>query len=186
MDNALSGIHALVNEHPLDIEKLERQVSDFRAAMCTFEFEAAPHPCKRKCLFYEHAIMDHLVNQGKHLHAMGLSFARVQSRYLECNNKVVKGRYKSLPGGGKQRHESYGNDSLFLTLIHLYAHNWVKRRLLWRNLKRKRDGQEAAGIQRSQETELVQSAEVEQNTGVHEIPAAGFRVSGFGCKDNLY
>jgi hypothetical protein len=28
--------HALVNKHPLDIEKLERQVSDFRAAMCTF------------------------------------------------------------------------------------------------------------------------------------------------------
>jgi hypothetical protein len=186
MDSALSGIHALINEHLLDIEKLERQVSDFRAAMCTFEFEAAPHPCKRKCLLYEHAIMDRLVNQGKCLHAMGLSFARVQSRYLECNNKVVNGWYKSPPGGGKQRHESYGNDPLFLTLIHLYAHNWVKRRLLWRNLKRKRDGQEAAGIQRSQESELVQSAEAEQNTSVHEIPAAGFRVSGCGCKDNLY
>jgi hypothetical protein len=173
---ALSGIHALVNEHPLNIAKLERHVSDFRAAMCTFEFEATPHPCKRKRLFYEHAIIDHLVKQGKRLHAMGLSFARVQSRYLESNNRVVKGRYKTLPGGGKQRHESYGNDPLFLTLIHLYAHNWVKRRLLWKNLKRKRDGQEAAEIQRSQESELVQSAEVEQQTGVHEMPAAGFRV----------
>jgi hypothetical protein len=30
------AIHALVNKHPLDIEKLEGQVSDFRAAMCTF------------------------------------------------------------------------------------------------------------------------------------------------------
>jgi hypothetical protein len=120
--------------------------------------------------------MDHLVNQGKRMHAMGLSFARVQSRYLECNNKVVKGRYKTLPGGGKQRHEIYGNEPLFLTFIRLYAHNWVKRRLLWKNLKRKRDGQEAAEIQLSHESQLVQSAEVEHNTGVHEIPATGFRV----------
>jgi hypothetical protein len=100
----------------------------------------------------------------------------VQSRYLECNNRVAKGRYKRLPGGGKQRHENYGNDPLFLTLIHLYAHNWVKRRLLWKNLKRKRDVHEAAEIQLSHESELVQSAEVEHNTGVHETPAAGFRV----------
>jgi hypothetical protein len=119
--------------------------------------------------------MDYLVNQGNRLHAMGLSFARVQSHYLECNNRVVNGWYKRLPGEGKQRRESYGNDPLFSTLIHLYAHNWVKRRLLWKNLKRKRNGQEAAEIQHSQENELVQSAEVEQNTGVHEIPAAGFR-----------
>jgi hypothetical protein len=87
---------------------------------------------------------------------------------------------QTLPGGGKQGHESYGNEPLFFTLIHLYALNWVRRRLLWRNLKRKRDGQEAAEIGRSQESELVQSAEVEQNTGVHEIPAAGSRVAGVG------
>jgi hypothetical protein len=80
----------------------------------------------------------------------------------------------TLPGGGKQRPESYGNDPLFFTLIHFYAHNWVKCRLLWKNLNHKhaRHRQKAAEIQSNQESKIVQSAEVEQN----EIPVASCRV----------
>jgi hypothetical protein len=46
--------------------------------------------------------------------------ALLQSRYLEANNKVLKGRAKTLPGGGKVCKGSYGNDPNFLLFRHLY------------------------------------------------------------------
>jgi hypothetical protein len=59
---------------------------------------------------------------------MGISLALLQSRYLEANNKVLKGRAKTLPGGGKVSKGSYVNCPNFLLLRHLYGHNWVKQR----------------------------------------------------------
>jgi hypothetical protein len=56
-----------------------------------------------------HAILEHLSEQLTRLRDTGLALALLQSRYLEANNKVLKGRAKTLPGGGKVCKGSYGN-----------------------------------------------------------------------------
>jgi hypothetical protein len=58
---------------------------------------------------------------------------------------VVKSRYKSLPGGGRQREESFGNEPDFLTFSHLYQHNFVKWRLMWKTIAHQRKEAEEAG-----------------------------------------
>jgi hypothetical protein len=49
---ALSKIHAVVNWHPADLERLDRAIIRYRLALGTFEFEGAPKPCLMKRRLY--------------------------------------------------------------------------------------------------------------------------------------
>jgi hypothetical protein len=87
----LSGIHSVVNKHPLDLAKV--LVPSHRSSMATFEFAqpcGTPKPCLHPRLFYDHAFLNHMLEQAELLHCMGLSFALVQSKFLKANNRPVK------------------------------------------------------------------------------------------------
>jgi hypothetical protein len=80
-----------------------------------------------------------------------MSLAVMSSRYLEANNKTIKRRFKTLPGGGVKRQHGFGNDPLFLTLSHLFEHKFVKRRVLYKAVVQKRKEAETAAQQRQKE-----------------------------------
>jgi hypothetical protein len=144
---ALSSIHSLVNIHPDDFAKAERRldsaIKKYKEGLATLEFDrpgATPKPCQMQRNTYEHVIVDHLMAQTAQLHQKGLSLALMSSRYLEANNKTIMRRYKSMPGGGVKREDSFGNDPLFLTFSHLFEHNFVQRRVLYKTIARKLRG----------------------------------------------
>jgi hypothetical protein len=47
---------------------------------------------------------------ARQLQQMGLSLAVMSSRYLEANNKTMKRRFKTLPGGGVKLEHEFGNN----------------------------------------------------------------------------
>jgi hypothetical protein len=49
---------------------------------------------------YDHAWLDHIVNQTKELTELHMSLALLYSRLLEANNKFAKAVLRRLPGGG--------------------------------------------------------------------------------------
>jgi hypothetical protein len=114
------------------LAEMKKAVKEYRSAFSTFEFElpgATPKVCLMKCRFYDHATLDHLVEQAQRLHQMGLSHGFMPSRWLEGNNRPAKAHAIMLPGGGQGSHGGFGNDPLRLIFQHLTQHNFVKRRV---------------------------------------------------------
>jgi hypothetical protein len=129
---AVSMLHSLVNTHPSKPAEMKKAVKEYRSAFSTFEFElpgATPKACLMKRRFYDHATLDHLVEQAERLHQMGFSHGVMSSRWLEGNNRPAKAHARMLPGGGQGSHGGFGNDPLWLILQHLTQHNFVKRRV---------------------------------------------------------
>jgi hypothetical protein len=111
---------------------MKKAVKEYRSAFSTFEFElpgATPKACLMKRRFYDHATLDHLVEQAERLHQMGLSHGVMSSRWLEGNNRPAKAHARMLPGGGQGSHVDFGNDPLRLIFQHLTQHKSVKRRV---------------------------------------------------------
>jgi hypothetical protein len=187
---ALCDMHAIVSAHPNDTHEAERVLEEAVHKFCkgldTLDFDkpgGTPKPCQLHRRTYEHIITDHLIKQTVGLHKMGLSLALMSSRYLEANNKVVKSRYKSLPGGGRQREGSYCNEPVFLTFSHLYQHNFVKRRLLWKKVAHQRKEAEKAGNVRVEELVDADADQVKDGGTAAErecntIGAGGVEVAG--------
>jgi hypothetical protein len=152
---ALSSIHSLVNSHSDDFVEAERRLGSAiticKEGLATLEFDrsgATPKPCRMQRNTYEHVIVDHLMAQtAAQLQQMGLSLAEMSSRYLEANNKTIK----TLPSSRFKREDGFGNDPLFLTLSHLFEHNFVKWRVLYKTVMQKRKEAEAAAQQRQKE-----------------------------------
>jgi hypothetical protein len=57
--------------------------------------------CRYRLKFYDHAVINHIVDMSKVLKERGLSLAVVSSKFLEANNKVVKAIMRRLPGWGR-------------------------------------------------------------------------------------
>jgi hypothetical protein len=165
---------------------LEEAVQTFCKGLDTLEFDkpgGTPKPCQLHRRTYEHIITDHLMKQTVGLHKMGLSLALMSGRYLEANNEVVKSRYKSLSGGGRQREGSYGNEPVFLTFSRLYQHNFIKRRLLWNKIALQRNKAEEAGKVWVEELVDADADQVEDGGTAAEkecntIGAGGVEVAG--------
>jgi hypothetical protein len=68
---------------------------------------------------------------------MGLSFALVQSKFLEANNRPVRISFRTLPGGGMEHADSFRNEPVVQTLRHIYGRNFVQRRLHYTELSEK-------------------------------------------------
>jgi hypothetical protein len=86
---ALSGIYS--NRHALDLAKLQVLVPLYLSSMAAFDFaQPGGNPKPRLRLFYNLAILDHLLEQAELLLSMGLSFAVVQSKFLGAKNRPVK------------------------------------------------------------------------------------------------
>jgi hypothetical protein len=120
--------------------------------------------------FYEHAILEHLSEQITRLRDTGMSLALLQTRYLEANNKVLNGRAKTFPGGGKVSKRSYGNDPKFLLLRHLFNHNWLKRREVWEEIGSEGIAEEQGILDRHQEADRpndVEDMDVEEAGKMH-------------------
>jgi hypothetical protein len=129
-------------------------VQEYKSALSTFEFElpgATPKPCFVKRRFYEHATLDHLVEQAELLHQMGLSHALVSSRWLVGNNRPAKTHAELLTGGGRVVDGAFGNDTLLLILRYPTERNFIKRRILNRDTLTRRQAQEEAKRVRSKE-----------------------------------
>lgn len=143
---ALSSIHKQINMHPANIGVLEEAVSEFRAAVLTLEFPATPSPFRLKRKFYEHAILDHLLTQVRALQSMGLSMAIVSSRFLEANNRTVKARVHTLPGGGRKVEGEYCHDALFLSFTYLTERNFVQRRVAYAQVEEARGERDSQSV----------------------------------------
>jgi hypothetical protein len=136
-DSLKSAIEALQDDNAVgvyihDLLKGWKAVKEYRSAFSTFELElpgATPKACLMKRRFYDHATLDHLVEQAERLNQMGLSHAVMSSRWLEGNNRPAKAHARMLPGGGQGSQGGFGNDPLWLILQHLTLHNFVKRRV---------------------------------------------------------
>lgn len=147
---AVSRIHSLINTHPAKPAEMEEAVREYRQALSTFEFElpgGTPNPCFMKRKFYDHAALDHLVEQTKRLHEMGLSHAVVSSRWLENCNSPAKANARMMPGGGKTIDGRFGNDVVWLIFQYLTQTNFAKRRLLTKKVHAEvlTDGSNQAG-----------------------------------------
>jgi hypothetical protein len=115
--------------------------------LSTFEFElpgATPKHCFVKRRSYDHATLDHLVEQAERLHQMGLSHALVSSRWLEGNNRPAKAHATLLTGGGQGVVGYFGNDTLLLILRYLTERNFIKHRMLNRDVLVRRQAWEEA------------------------------------------
>jgi hypothetical protein len=146
----LSGIHSVVNKQPHDLAKVQVLVPSYRSSMATFEFAQPggnPKPSLRLRLFYDHAILNHLLQLAELLHSMGLSFALMQSKFLEANNQPVDNRFRILPGGGVECADSLGNEPVLQTLQHIYERTFAKHRLHNTELVEKRAEAKAADLQ---------------------------------------
>jgi hypothetical protein len=78
---------------------------------------------------------------------MGLSFALMQSKFLEANNRPVDNRFRILPGGGVECADSLGYEPVFQTLRQGYERTFVQRRLYCTELVEKHAEAKAADLQ---------------------------------------
>lgn len=142
--DALRDIHAEVNAHPANIDKVKLAVQKMRSALATLALptDATPKPCRMKPLFYEHAILEHLVDQLEELAELGLSLGVLSSRFLEANNRIVKRLAATLRGGGQEVEGRFTHDPLFLQFNRLNETNYVQRRVLFSQLQDKREAEE--------------------------------------------
>jgi hypothetical protein len=56
-DNSSVVNSSVVNSHPVQLDKVDKDIAKLGLALGTFEFEAAPKTCAWKRSFYDHAIL---------------------------------------------------------------------------------------------------------------------------------
>lgn len=99
--SALAVLRRLMNSVQWNEVVVERNIEKFEHALEFLSSDAVPLPCRMKWRLYEHSIVHHLLPQMKALRNIGLTLAQMSSRSLEAHNKVVKGYWRRLLGGGK-------------------------------------------------------------------------------------
>jgi hypothetical protein len=97
---ALAELYAKLNPSDPDVEVLQHTVTKFRPDVRTF---TDMPPCVYRMKFYDHAWLDHVVNQTKELTELHMSLALLSSKFLEANNTFVKAVLRRLTGGGTRR-----------------------------------------------------------------------------------
>jgi hypothetical protein len=102
---ALSVMHCELNKPNPDLQIMEQARAKFEACSKTFVCEGVLAPFAYKIKFYDHALMRHACMQTEKLQVLQLSLAKLSSKFLEANNKVVKAVMRRLPGGGVRRPE---------------------------------------------------------------------------------
>jgi hypothetical protein len=99
---ALAELYAQLNSSDPDVEVLQHTVAKCRLAVRTFTDNSMP-PCAYRMKFYDHAWLDHIVNQTKELTELHMSLALLSSKFLEAHNKFAKAVLRRLPGWGTCR-----------------------------------------------------------------------------------
>lgn len=100
---ALGRVHQQVSIAKPDVAVMEQAVKQFGVSHKRFTSPQCLAPCRYRMKFYDHAILQHLLEQTRELGKFGMSLAMVSSKFLEANNKVVKAVMRRLPGGGRSR-----------------------------------------------------------------------------------
>jgi hypothetical protein len=95
---ALAVVHRQVSIPDPDVNVLKVAVAAFARSIPTFTGEHTLAPLQYRMKFYDHAVLKHVVPMTEELLTKGVSLAVVSSRFLEANNKVVKGCLRRLPG----------------------------------------------------------------------------------------
>jgi hypothetical protein len=131
---ALAVVHQQVSIARPDIGVLEAAVKNFKGSLLFFFSPATPAPCRYTPKFYDHAILDHIVDQCKQLSKYGLLLAMLSSKFLEANNNIVKAVLRRLPGGGQRREGSHAHLPLVQGLKKCIVMGWVSRPALYRSL----------------------------------------------------
>lgn len=72
-----------------DADVLKAAVEDFSGAVKTFTGHTMP-PCAYKLKVYDHAFIEHVVEQTEKLMELGLSLSLLSSKFLEASNKTAK------------------------------------------------------------------------------------------------
>jgi hypothetical protein len=70
-----------------DVEVVQHTVAKFRSAVCAFTHRP---PCAYRMKFYDHAWLEHVVNQTKELTELLMSLALLSSKFLEANNRFER------------------------------------------------------------------------------------------------
>jgi hypothetical protein len=99
---ALLEVHKQVSIPKPSMSTMRKASHEFASSVKFFEFEGTPQPCRYRLKFYDHAVIDHILDMSKLLQKQGLSLAIVSSKFLEANYKVVKAVMRRLPGGVTQ------------------------------------------------------------------------------------
>jgi hypothetical protein len=102
----LAVVHQQVSIARPDLIVLDAAVKSFKDSFLFFSSPATPVPCSYTAQFYDHAILDCIMDQCKRLSKHGLSLAMMSSTFLEANNIIVKAVLRRLPGGGQRREGS--------------------------------------------------------------------------------
>jgi hypothetical protein len=81
---------------------MQHTEAKFRAAVRTLANNSMP-PCGYRMKFYDHAWLEHIVNQTKELTELHMSLALLSTKLLEAKNKFVKAVLRWLPGRGTRK-----------------------------------------------------------------------------------
>jgi hypothetical protein len=133
---ALSVVHKQVSIPDPDLDAMQKASQSFASCARTFEFGGTPRPCRYRLKFYDHAVINHIVDMSKVLKERGLSLAVVSSKFLEANNKVVKAIMRRLPGGGRHT-GSCAHLPLVQGLKRCIAASRVRRLELYKSIQNK-------------------------------------------------
>jgi hypothetical protein len=99
---ALAALYAQLNSSEPDVQVWKQTEATFRKAVQSFVDNPMPS-CAYRLKFYDHAWLEHVVNQTEALQKHQMSLALLSSKFLEANNKCVKAVLRQLPGGGTHK-----------------------------------------------------------------------------------
>lgn len=136
---ALSEVHKQVSIPKPSMSTMRKASHEFASSVKIFEFEGTPQPCRYRLKFYDHAVIDHILDMSKLLQKQGLSLAIVSSKFLEANNKVVKAVMRRLPGGGQRRDGSFAHLPLVQGLKRCIAASHARRQELYKAFAEQKD-----------------------------------------------
>jgi truncated hemoglobin YjbI len=131
---ALAIVHREVTVATPNMEALETAVRAFMLNHSTFTDDVCLAPIRYRLKFYDHAIIAHVLEQQRTLLDQGMSLGMVSSKFLEANNKVVKGVMRRLPGGGSQASTSASRMPLVQALKKCIAMGKMGRHRVYKDM----------------------------------------------------